>query len=187
MISRNSGAFPFFALSFYPVNDNFPEMTGGTSRKPRPVGGELHNARPAPVCRSIPGITLKVPAGFPDYITGVKPMKTSREDLHRFEYGVGLSSLVILVAGLNILDAIFTQVILAMGGTECNPVVQAAIDVYGDRFWIWKVAAVSSLLVLICLYSRLRLFRVILAGTALLFAGVITYQIHLLANGPLGR
>jgi hypothetical protein len=114
-------------------------------------------------------------------------MKASREDLHQFEYGVGLASLVVLVAGLNILDAIFTQVILATGGAECNPVVRVAIDVYGDRFWIWKVVAVSSLLVLICLYSRLKLFRVILAGTALLFAGVISWQLHLLANGPLAR
>ena len=83
-------------------------------------------------------------------------MKASREDLHQFEYGIGLVSLVVLVAGLNILDVIFTQVILATGGTECNPVVRAAIDAYGDRFWIWKVTAVSSLLVLICLYSRLK-------------------------------
>jgi len=114
-------------------------------------------------------------------------MKVSRADLHQFEYGIGLASLVILVAGLNILDAIFTQLILATGGTECNPVVRAAIDVYGDRFWIWKVVGVSFLLVLICLYSRLKLFRAILAGTALLFAGVISYQLHLLANGPLAR
>jgi hypothetical protein len=45
-------------------------------------------------------------------------MKASREDLHQFEYGIGLVSLVVLVAGLNILDVIFTQVILATGGTE---------------------------------------------------------------------
>ena len=114
-------------------------------------------------------------------------MRVSREDLHRFEYGVGLVSLVVLVAGLNILDAVFTHLILAMGGAECNPVVRAAIDAYGDRFWVWKVAAVSALLVLMCLYSRFRLFRAILAGTALLFAGVISWQLHLLANGPLGR
>lgn len=114
-------------------------------------------------------------------------MRISREDLHQFEYGIGLASLVILVAGLNILDAIFTQVILAKGGAECNPVVRAAIAVYGDRFWIWKVAAVSALLVLICLYSRLRIFRVILAGTVLLFVGVVSWQLHLLANVPLGR
>ncbi|OPY06827.1 MAG: hypothetical protein A4E67_01349 [Syntrophaceae bacterium PtaB.Bin038] len=114
-------------------------------------------------------------------------MKASRADLHQFEYGVGLVSLVVLVAGLNILDAVFTHLILSMGGAECNPVVRAAIDAYGDRFWVWKVAAVSSLLVLMCLYSRLKLFRAILAGTALLFAGVISWQLHLLANGPLGR
>jgi hypothetical protein len=123
----------------------------------------------------------------PDILSREKAMKVSREDLHQFEYGIGLASLVILVAGLNILDAIFTQLILAMGGAECNPVVRAAIDVYGDRFWIWKVVGVSFLLVLICLYSRLKLFRAILAGTALLFAGVISYQLHLLANGPLAR
>ena len=114
-------------------------------------------------------------------------MKACREDLHQFEYGVGLASLVVLVAGLNILDVIFTQLILAAGGAECNPVVRAAIDVYGDRFWVWKVAGVSALLVLMCLYSRLRLFRVILAGTALLFVGVISWQLHILAHGPLGR
>lgn len=64
-------------------------------------------------------------------------MRTSRQDLHPFEYGVGLVSLVVLIAGLNILDAVFTHLILA--------------------------------------------------GTVLLFAGVISWQLHLLANGPLGR
>jgi hypothetical protein len=123
----------------------------------------------------------------PDILSREKAMKVSREDLHQFEYGIGLVSLVVLVAGLNILDVIFTQMILATGGAECNPVVRAAIDVYGDRFWIWKVVGVSSLLVVICLYSRLRLFRAILAGTALLFASVISYQLHLLATGPLAR
>jgi hypothetical protein len=123
----------------------------------------------------------------PDTITREKSMKVSKEDLHQFEYGIGLVSLVVLVAGLNILDVIFTQIILATGGSECNPVVRAAIDVYGDRFWIWKVAGVSFLLVLICLYSRLRLFRMILAGAALLFASVISYQLHLLATGPLAH
>jgi hypothetical protein len=124
---------------------------------------------------------------FPDGVGKVNAMKLFREDLHQFEYGIGLVSLVVLVAGLNILDAIFTQVILAAGGTECNPVVRVAIDAYGDRFWVWKVATVSCLLVLICLYSRLKLFRAILACSALIFAGVISYQMHLLANGPLGR
>ncbi len=114
-------------------------------------------------------------------------MKTSRDDLHQFEYSSGLVSLVVLVAGLNILDAIFTQMILDTGGTECNPFVRAALDTYGDRFWVWKVAGVSALLVLMCLYSRLILFRVILAGTALLYIGVISWQLHLLTNGPLGR
>jgi hypothetical protein len=114
-------------------------------------------------------------------------MKISRDDLHQFEYGVRLVSLVVLVAGLNILDAIFTKMILATGGTECNPVVHAAIDIYGDRFWIWKVACVSFLLVLMCLYSRFRLFRVILAGTALLYVAVISWQLHLLANIPPGH
>jgi hypothetical protein len=130
---------------------------------------------------------LRSAPASPDILSREEAMRASREDLHQFEYGVGLVSLVVLVAGLNILDVIFTQVILATGGAECNPVVRAAIDVYGDRFWIWKVAGVSSLLVLICLYSRFKLFRVILAGTALLFAGVISYQLHLLANGPLAR
>ncbi len=114
-------------------------------------------------------------------------MKASRDDLHQFEYSVRVVSLVVLVAGLNILDVIFTQMILATGGIECNPVVRAAIDIYGDRFWIWKVTCVSSLLVLMCMYSRLRLFRAILAGTALLYIVVISWQLHLLANGAPGH
>jgi len=50
---------------------------------------------------------------------------------------------VVLIVVLNIFDAILTTIILDGGGWEMNPVVRAAIETYGDRFWIWKFAIVS--------------------------------------------
>ena len=63
---------------------------------------------------------------------------------------------LILIVGLNILDSSFTMIILEFGGWEVNPIVRAAMDVYGDQFWVWKFLLVSFNLVLLCLHSRFR-------------------------------
>ena len=73
------------------------------------------------------------------------------------QYSSGLLILLTLPIGLNILDALFTMMILDDGGWEVNPVVCSVIQLYGDRFWIWKFAIVSIPLVFLCLHSKFRL------------------------------
>jgi hypothetical protein len=94
-------------------------------------------------------------------------------------YGPGLLFLLTLVAGLNVLDALFTMMILDDGGWEINPIVRSVIQLYGGRFWIWKFAIVSIPLILLCLHSKFRLALPALLGIAAISVIVILYQIFL--------
>ena len=95
-------------------------------------------------------------------------------------YGPRLLFFLILIVGLNILDSFFTMIILECGGREVNPIVRTAINVYGDHFWVWKFFLVSFNVVLLCLHSRFRYVHRIIGWIALLFLGVIIYEIFLL-------
>ena len=90
-----------------------------------------------------------------------------------------LLSLLTLVAGLTILDALFTMMILEDGGWEVNPVVRSVIQLYGDRFWVWKFAIVSVSLTLLCIHSKFRLIMPVILGAAITNAVVILYEIVL--------
>jgi Domain of unknown function (DUF5658) len=94
-------------------------------------------------------------------------------------YSSGLLFLLISVVGLNVLDALFTMMILEDGGWEVNPVVRSVILVYGDGFWVWKFAIVSVPLILLCLHSRFRLVIPIILGIGSISIIVILYQILL--------
>ena len=95
-------------------------------------------------------------------------------------YSPGLLFVLILISGLNILDSLFTMIILEFGGWEVNPVVRTAMDVYGDQFWVWKFILVSFNLILLCLHSRFRLVNKIIVGITLAYLGVIIYQVFLM-------
>jgi hypothetical protein len=82
--------------------------------------------------------------------------------------------------GLNLLDSFFTLIILECGGWEVNPIARSAIEVYGDHFWVWKFFLVSFNLLLLCLHSGFRYVDRIIGWIALLFLGVIIYEIILL-------
>ena len=71
-------------------------------------------------------------------------------------YSPRLLFLLILIVGLNILDSLFTMIILEFGGWEVNPLVCPAMEVFADLFWVWKFLLVSFNLVLLCLHSRFR-------------------------------
>ena len=94
-------------------------------------------------------------------------------------YSPGLLFLLISVVGLNVLDALFTMMILEDGGWEVNPVVRSVIQLYGDRFWIWKFAMASISLILLCLHSRFRLVTPIILGIGSISVIVIFYQVLL--------
>ncbi len=84
-----------------------------------------------------------------------------------------------MAVGLTVLDALFTMMILDDGGWEVNPVVRSVIQLYGDRFWIWKFAIVSIPLTLLCIHSKFRLVMPVILGTVIANTIVILYQILL--------
>ena len=94
-------------------------------------------------------------------------------------YDFGLLILMILAVGLNVLDALFTMMILDDGGWEINPVVGSVIQLFGDRFWVWKFGIVSFSLTLLCLHSKFRLVIPIMLGITAIIGTVILYQIFL--------
>ncbi len=97
-------------------------------------------------------------------------------------YSSGLFFILVLILGLNMLDALFTTAILDMGGWEVNPIAAAMIDLYGGGFWIWKFGIVSTSLVLLCLHSKFRPVKAVLVGINILYVFVILHQVLLIVN-----
>ena len=87
--------------------------------------------------------------------------------------------LLTLIVGLTLLDAWFTMMILDDGGWEANPVVRSAIQLYGDRFWIWKFAIVSISITLLCMHCKFRLVMPVILGITIINAILVLYQILL--------
>jgi hypothetical protein len=87
-----------------------------------------------------------------------------------------------LIIGLNVLDALFTMMILELKGVELNPVVRGVISIHGDNFWIWKFFLVSTCSIILCLHSKFRLTKTALLGICVILVAVVVYQITLLVN-----
>ncbi len=106
-----------------------------------------------------------------------------REDQERGgyvdRYHSGLLILLTLTVGLTVLDALFTMMILDDGGWEVNPVVRSVIELYEDRFWIWKFAIVSIPLTLLCIHSKFRSVMPAIFGITAINVLVILYQIFI--------
>jgi hypothetical protein len=96
-------------------------------------------------------------------------------------YGSGLLFLLILSVGLNVLDALFTIMILDSGGYEFNPVVRSVIELIGDGFWVWKFGIVSTVLILLCLHSKFKLVIPVILGISGINILVILFQIFLIS------
>jgi len=86
---------------------------------------------------------------------------------------------IVLAVGLSVLDAMFTMMILDDGGWEANPVVHSVIQLYGDRFWIWKFAMISFPLILLCIHSKFRWVTPAILGICTINIFVILYEILL--------
>ncbi len=95
-------------------------------------------------------------------------------------YGPRLLFLVVLILGLNVLDAFLTMMILEDGGWEMNPVVRSAIQLYGDRFWVWKIVTVSVPVILLCLHSKFRRVTPVLFGIGAIYLAAVLYQVLLI-------
>jgi len=95
-------------------------------------------------------------------------------------YDSRLLFFIVLIVGLNVLDSLFTMIILDCGGWEINPIVCMAIEVYGDQFWVWKFMIVSVNLVLLCLHSRFRYVNRVISYITILYLGIIFYQVFIM-------
>lgn len=109
-----------------------------------------------------------------------------REDRQRGgfvdRYSPWLFAVLVWIAALNILDALFTHLILERGGTELNPVAAWAIAAFGNHFVVWKLSVICVSLLILCLLSKHRFARVVIATSAALYSGVVCYQLVLLSN-----
>jgi hypothetical protein len=94
-------------------------------------------------------------------------------------YSARLLFTLTLIVGLNILDALFTMMIIDLKGTEINPIVLSVMHLYGDNFWIWKFGIVSLALILLCLHSRFGRVKPLLVGVCLVYSVVVFYQVFL--------
>jgi hypothetical protein len=97
-------------------------------------------------------------------------------------YSIPTFFCVVSITVLNILDSIFTMMIMDLGGFEANPIVKAAMDAHGDSFWVWKFAMVSACLFLLCLHSRYRLVKKVMVLLTSVYLAVIVYQIYLIQS-----
>lgn len=97
-------------------------------------------------------------------------------------YSPGILFFMTLIVGLNILDAIFTTMILDLGGYELNPIVRSVIFLYGDKFWLWKFGIVSSSLIILCLHSKFRMVKTIIFSITLIYIAIISYQLKLIID-----
>ena len=95
-------------------------------------------------------------------------------------YSARLLSVLTLIVGLNILDALFTMIIIDLKGTEINPIVLSVIHLYGDKFWIWKFALVSFCLMLLCFHIRFGQVKVAVLSISFIYLAVVLYQIFLI-------
>jgi hypothetical protein len=84
--------------------------------------------------------------------------------------------------GLNILDALFTTMILDFGGWEINPLVDSAIKLWGDKFWVWKFAIVSASSVVLCLHSKFRFVMGVILGISVIYIGIVLHQLGLIIH-----
>ena len=97
-------------------------------------------------------------------------------------YSPILFLLIVLILTLNILDSLFTMIILDLGGREFNPILQSIIALHGDKFWIWKFLMVSGSLVLLCLHRGFKLFRETIIVISSIYLIIVLYQVYLITH-----
>jgi len=87
--------------------------------------------------------------------------------------------LLVLILGLNILDSLFTMMIIDLGGQEFNPLVSAFMKLHGDRFWIWRFVIASIALILLYLHRGYIMVRRMIIAIGLIYIVIVSYQIYL--------
>lgn len=94
-------------------------------------------------------------------------------------YSPILFFLLVLILSLNILDSLFTMMIIDLGGQESNPLVRSFIELHGDMFWIWRFVIVSIALILLYLHHGFILVRRVIIAIGLIYVVIVVYQMYL--------
>lgn len=97
-------------------------------------------------------------------------------------HGPVLLFLFTSISCLNILDSVLTLMILDLGGVEANPIVNSAIQVFGDHFWLCKYVIVSLSSAILCYWGKRTSVKISLIFLALVYSAVVIYQINLLGH-----
>ena len=87
---------------------------------------------------------------------------------------------MVLILGLNILDSLFTMMILDLGGQEFNPIVRSFIELHGDMFWVWRFVIVSVALILLYLHHGFVKVRRMIITIGLIYVVIVIYQMYLI-------
>jgi hypothetical protein len=85
-----------------------------------------------------------------------------------------------LILGLNILDSLFTMMLLDLGEQEFNPFVRSFIELHGDMFWIWRFVIVSVALILLYLHRGFIRVRRMIICVGLVYVVIMIYQMYLI-------
>ena len=101
---------------------------------------------------------------------------------HVDRYSSTLFFFLVSIVGLNVLDSLFTMMILDRKGEEVNPVIGALINLHGDKFCVWKFVMVSFCLVLLCLHSKFKVVRIVIICLTSIYLLTVMYQIFLLSS-----
>ncbi len=97
-------------------------------------------------------------------------------------YSSGLFFFLVSMLALNVLDAFFTIIILERGGMELNPIVQAVMALYGDKFLIWKFSIISISVIFLCLHSQFKRVKGVIISMNLIYFTIVVYQIFLIVS-----
>ena len=88
--------------------------------------------------------------------------------------------LLVLILGLNILDSLFTKMIIDLGGQESNPLVRSFIELHGDMFWTWRIVIASVALVLLYLHRGFIMVQRMIIAIGLIYIVIVVYQMYLI-------
>jgi hypothetical protein len=127
--------------------------------------------------KSTPALSLYT---FPGRRKSIRRKADQEKGGYVDRYSPTLFFFLVLIVGLNVLDAFFTMIILDSTGWEINPVVRSVIDIHGNKFWVWKFAIVSACLVLLCLHSRFKRVKGAIVAISSIYLTVVLYQLFLL-------
>jgi hypothetical protein len=88
---------------------------------------------------------------------------------------------LVAIAGLCLLDALFTLLYLQRGGGELNPIMNAAIQLGVVPFLAIKCGLTFTGIVFLCLHKNFRFVKVIIGAVLLLYTLLLAYHCYLAA------